>query len=272
MKTKFILFGVVVLLCVSLKAQTSGLYGKRNYLEVNGLSNLRLFGLLIDEAYYYKPLGNGVIAGRDMIDVGCRMTLGRVFSNSFAFGIEAGMDFQSIGMSSGSFTVPYTDQWGYEYYQYVSFQHEMLDTRTISIMPKVSFTKKGGLLPIGLNHEIGFGINSTKVIDKDYNYRLISGTEYLSAQDSVKLDQRYVDYDQKYSGFTLMYAFKIKTPVSKKVMINYGLRYTLNLRNFGQLIPNSNQVIVSSDDISRSIGRMRISNMMTFNLGISYAF
>lgn len=272
MKTEYKLIAFIILFCGPLYAQPSGLYGKRNYIEVNGLSNFRLFGLLIDENYYYKSSGNGVTAGRDIIDLGYRVTLGRVFSNSFAFGIEGGMDFQSIGMSSGSFKVPYTDSWGNEYYQYVSYHHEMLDTRTISIMPKISFTKKGGLLPIGLNHEIGFGLNSTKVIEKDYNYRLISGMEYMNSTDSVKLDLRYVDYDQKYSGFTLMYAFKIKTPVSKKVMINYGLRYTLNLRNYGQLIPSSNQVLVSSYDVSRNIGRMRISNMMSFNLGVSYAF
>lgn len=272
MKTGIKLIVVLLLFCSSIQAQTSGLYGKRNYLELNGLSNFRLFGFLFDESYYYKPSGNGVTPGYDFMDFGYRVTLGRVFSNSFAFGIEAGMDFQSIGIPSEYYNIEYIDQWGYESTASIYHKHEMLDTRTLTIMPKISFTKVGGLLPIGLNHEIGFGINSTKVKDKDYNYRIIYGSEYMSAEDSTKLDQRYADYDQKYSGFTMMYAFKIKTPISKKVMINYGLRYTLNLRNYGQFFPNNSQVIVESDDISRSIGRMRLSNVMTFNLGVSYAF
>lgn len=272
MKAKIATALFILFFVTTLNGQTSGLYGKRNYIEVNGLSNLRLFGLMFDDGSYYKSSGNSVTAGKDIVDLGFRFTLGRVVSNNFAFGLEAGMDFQSIGMSDEYHSVDYTDQWGNTYYQSIYFHHEMLDTRTVSIMPKISFTKKGGLLPIGLNHEIGFGINSTKVIDKDYNYRIISGSEYLSAQDSTRLEDQYVDFDQKYGGFTIMYAFKIKTPVSKRIMINYGLRYTLNLRNYGQFFASSNQHFESSADISQNIGRMRISNLMTFNLGVSYAF
>jgi hypothetical protein len=272
MKKKNIILLLFSIFVFSANAQTSGLYGKRNYLELNGLGNFRLFGLFLDEGEYYKPSGNNVIAGKDIFDVGFRATLGRVISNNFAFGLEVGMDYQSIGQSESYFSVDYTDQWGTTYYQSVNLHHEMLDTRTTSFMPKFSFTKKGGLLPIGLNHEIGVGFNSTKVIEKDYNFRITSGAEYLSAQDSIKIDQRFVDYKQSYSGFTLMYAFKIKTPVSKKVMINYGLRYTLNLRNFGEMHANGNQTVESNYSTARNIGRMRISNLMSFNLGLSYAF
>jgi hypothetical protein len=267
MKSTFLIIITSVLFGGSFHAQTSGLYGKRNYIEINGLSNFRLFGILFDESNYYKASGSSLVESRDIIDFGYRITLGRVTSDHFAFGIEGGMDFQSLGIPGQYFQVKDPNS-----YNAVYHKHEMLDIRTISIMPKISFTKKGGLLPIGLNHEIGIGYNSSKVVDKDYEYRIISGGEGMSAIDSMYLDKQYVDYDQRYGGMTFMYAFKVKTPISKRVMINYGLRYTLNLRNYGQFISSNSASIVSSRDIAFDLGRMRISNLMTFNLGITYAF
>jgi hypothetical protein len=139
-------------------------------------------------------------------------------------------------------------------------------------MPKLTFTKEGGLLPIGLNHEIGIGYTRTKIVDKDYNFKINSGSEYLSAEDSVKIDTHYADYNEKYGGMTFMYAFKIKTPISKKIMINYGLRYTLNLKSFSFKSSGSSQYVQSAADMARNIGKKRVLNFLTFNLGLSYAF
>ncbi len=267
MKSTFLLIITTVLLGGSVNAQTSGFYGKRNYIEVNGLSNFRLFGIIFDESVYYKAMGGNLLSSRDIMDFGCRFSVGRVSSDHFAFGIEVGMDFQSLGIPSQYFQLSDPNSYGVVYHK-----HEMLDVRTLSIMPKISFTNDGGLLPIGLNHEIGIGYNSSKIVDKDYEYRVIDGGEYMTSVDSLYLDRQYADYDQRYGGFTIMYAFKVKTPISKRVMINYGLRYTLNLRNYGQFIKNNSPSTVSSRDIAYDLGRMRISNLMTFNLGITYAF
>lgn len=264
---------IIILFFVSYSfSQTTGLYGKKNYIEVNGLSNFRLFELMFDQRDYYKPMGNTVTRGRDLVDFGYRVTLGRVMTDNFALGIEAGMDYQSVGFESNFMDLSYTDPFGNTYYNSCVILHEMMDIHTFSVMPKLTFTKEGGLLPIGLNHEIGIGYTRTKIVDKDYNFKINSGSEYLSAEDSVKIDTHYADYNEKYGGMTFMYAFKIKTPISKKIMINYGLRYTLNLKSFSFKSSGSSQYVQSAADMARNIGKKRVLNFLTFNLGLSYAF
>lgn len=253
-------------------SQNSGLYGKKTFIELNGLGSIPMFGWFLNETGpIYKANGKSLTQGNDNFNYGFRVTLGRVLKRNTALSLELGYDYRNVS-GPEYVTTKYLDQWGYYSEQYVQLKHEMFDVSTFSIMPKIEWTKSGGLLPIGLNHQIGIGYSSAKIQEKDYIYRITSGAEYLSASDSANFSEKLVDYDQRYKGFSLMYAFNIRKPITKSLMINYGIRYTLNLRQYGQTFSGSSNYLMDHSEAAQKIGRTQLTNFMTFNLGVSYAF
>lgn len=253
-------------------AQNNGLFGKKTFVEFNGQGCIPVFGWFLNETgTIYKSEGKTLLEGRDNFNYGFRAVLGRVITRNTALSLELGYDYSNIA-GPEYVSVPFTDQWGYSYTQYLQLKHEMYDITTFAVMPKIEFTKAGGLLPIGLNHQIGIGYSSTQIKEKDYIYRITYGEEYLSPSDSANFEKKLVNYNQKYKGFTLMYAFNIRTPITKNLMINYGVRYSVNIRSYGQLYSGTSNYFQSASDIAQRIGRTRLTSMINFNLGLTYAF
>ena len=54
-------------------------------------------------------------------------------------------------------------------------------------MPKIEFTTHNGLLPVGLNHQIGFGFTSTRLIEDKYSYRILD--YYFPSFIPIPLDE-----------------------------------------------------------------------------------
>lgn len=274
---KTILTISILLLGFTSIGQNTGLYGKRKYIEINGLGNIPLFGWWINNSannYYYKKSGtNSLTEGKDYFNYGYRIALGIAGKGMIGFGLEFGQEFFNIAAPIyGSYY--YTDPWsGYAYYQNIGVMHEALEVKTMSIIPKLEFTSSGANLPVGINHQIGLGYTTTQIIEKDYFLKIDQDdvSYFASSADSSNFVNNFIDYNKKYRGYTFLYNFNIKTPISKKVMINYGIRYTLNIRNWRESFASSNSSW-SPDDISRTIGRYRIANFLTFNLGASYSF
>lgn len=256
------------------KSQNTGLYGSRTFIEINSTSNMPIFSWFMDDNDQYKPtgVGNNLMLSTDKINYGISGVIGRSGKKNVGVSLEFAYAFQNI---AGPRYLPdfgeYTDQWGYISSYSIYMVHERLDVRTLTIMPKLEFTNKGGTLPVGLNHQIGIGYTVSTVKKKDYIYRLFDGSENLTDADSANFKNNIINYDQQYKGITLLYAFNIRTPLSKHLMINYGIRYTLNVRNLGQYIPSSSYYY-DEDLIKRNIGRMRMLNFLTFNIGLSFAF
>lgn len=256
------------------RSQNTGLYGKRTFVEINSTSNIPIFSWLWAERNQYKASGVGstMYQTLDKLNYGIHGVVGRSGKKNVGFSLEFGYDFQNIAGPDYLYdAITYTDEWGYENSYSLYMKHERLDVRTITIMPKLEITKKGGTLPVGLNHQIGLGYTISSIKEKDYVYTITEGEQYLTGEDSVNFEKNLINFDQKYKGFTLLYAFNVRTPISRSLMINYGIRYTLNLRNFGQFIPNSTHYY-SEYDIKKDIGRTRALNFLTFNIGLTYAF
>ncbi len=254
-------------------AQNTGLYGKKRFLEVNGLGYVPIIGwFAADLNEVYKREGNLLLPGKDIINYGFRLNLGTTVKRNVALSVEFGYDYANI-VANDYVDVDGVDNWGYNTTARYYFDHEMLDITSMVIMPKIEFTKDGGLLPLGLNHQIGIGYTSSTVKDREYLYTT-SGFNYeyfTPNEDPEKLIDKIANYDQKHIGYSFLYAFNVRTPITKSLLINYGLRYTLNIRNRSQIYSPGNYGM-SAEEVSSRIGRMRLSNAITFNLGLTFAF
>ena len=270
---RFLFFSLLLTTSAISFAQNSGLYGKKRFLEVNGLGYMPIIGwFAADLNEVYKKEGNLLLQGKDIINYGFRLNLGTTVKRNVALSIEFGYDYANIN-SQEYINVPGTDDWGYSYTAQYYIQHEMLDVNSMVIMPKIEITKDGGLLPLGLNHQIGIGYTSSIVKDRDYLYKT-SGFNYENftpSEDPETLIENLVNFDQKFKGYSFLYAFNVRTPVTKSLLINYGLRYTLNLTQMSPTYSPGNFGIESTD-VASLIRRMRLTNVITFNLGLTFAF
>lgn len=266
MKIKLSIF--ILLASFQLQAQSSGYLGKRSIIEVEGLGNFPLFGILTHfDSPYYKKFGNSSLTQtKNYIDYGWRVSYARISNRNVGFGVEFGYDYQNI-------TFPEYDNRVDIGYESVMFRHEMLDLSSVNITPKLIFSTRGGLVPVGFAHEIGIGYSSSKVVEKDY---VIMATQNASLMtDSVKdyIHENYVDYGYRYSGVTFMYGMKMRVPLSKRLLLNYGFKYMLHLRNIFNDQVFTHSTIISNSMLQREIGRnTRVMNFISLNLGLAFAF
>jgi hypothetical protein len=272
---KSVLALMIILICNSSFGQNTGLYGKRNYLEFNLLGNVPVFNWWIRDNPHYKKLGSqSLTEGRDILNNGFRLAFGHAGKKRTGVGIEFGMDYQDFaGPEYGYYY--FVNDWGYDDSRYITIKHQAVRVQTMTIMPKLEFTSKGANLPVGINHQIGIGYTSSKLMDKDYIMIInqYDATEFQTSADSANFVNNFVDYDFKHKGFTFLYNFNIKTPVSKKVMINYGIRYTFHVKNPFQDYTVGYRVSGwGTSEVGRLINRHRMTNFLTFNLGASYSF
>lgn len=254
-------------------SQDHGYFGKKNTLSINiNASNPLIYNYLNSGVATYKASGNGVVIGKSQIDYGYSGAFSHYFSGNFGLGAEVAATYGKIN-TDDSYTIFDPNSFSYEY---VSLDVEQLSIRTITIMPKIEFNPIGDQLPVGINHQIGFGVSTTKLLEKDYKYRLVSANNG-NAQFGTSL---YAPYQKvgKYYNLTAMYAFNIRTPISKSLMINYGLRYNLNfalsslIDELGFGTDNYNNSNGPAMQIRDEIRQKRISSIMNFNIGITYVF
>jgi hypothetical protein len=268
MKSLLITVIATILFIPEFHAQNSGLYGNKNYIEISGLGYYPLFANAFNkssypELKYFKLKNNTLNETKDRFNYGFRVTLGTAIKRNFGLAVEGGISYMNIP-TPVSFRTPN--------YYYYTVHHEMLDVRTISILPKIEFTKEGGLLPIGLSHQIGFGYFINQIVDRDYVYQLVSGQQVLTQQEIATIGERFVNTERKYKGYTLLYSFTIRTPITKSIMINYGIRYTLNLLNQDKSLPYVDANLYSARDVQFQLRRRQLTNFLTFNLGATFAF
>lgn len=274
---------IISALCLSglANSQTFGYFGKKNSLSINGNGSIPIIYWYTKREYTnYKRSGNTLSQGNDAFDYGMNIAYTHCFSGSFALGFEYDLLFGNVkAPQSGTYFV-YDANGGYDYYAYFDMKHEQLSIRTNVFMPKIEYTFTGSQLPFGINNQLGIGYSTTKVLEKDYLYK-VSNNDI--AADSNLVSNKMIEYDElnAIKGITIMYAFNIRTPLSRSLMINYGIRYTLNLTfspesTLGLSTLNDNQsnskYYTNYNEIKNLVGGKRISSIMNLNLGLTYVF
>lgn len=238
--------------------QNPGYFGKTNILEVNTIFNIPLFPNLIgDKLYSYD---NGQYQKKnDLLDYGFQFGYFHNFSKKFALGMRVDHKYYSAGVRS--------------YYTPVG-SNERFEASNWHFVPTVSFTMKGGVLPIGISHEIGAGYKIDKLIEKDYRYSY--SVEDLNLQDDVDTSNfQLYNFDNKSFGFvTLNYTIKLRYPIKDWLVLNFGFNYRLT---FFQKIKGSNIETEPSYFINRKAAQQGIQSRERWGLaqgfvGVSFPF
>ena len=281
---------IISALCLSSLSysQTYGYFGKKNTLSINGTGAVPVFYWFIKrEVNNYKSNGNKLTQQNDLFDAGLNIAYTHAFSGSFAFGFEYDLLFGNVKGPTRGY-LPYDDDYYNYNYNIIELKHEELSIRTNVFMPKIEYTFTGTQLPLGINNQLGIGYSTTKIIEKDYIYVVPNLSSYGSMDSTKIVNRKSFDYDElkAIKGITIMYAFNVRTPISKHLMINYGIRYTLNMSftpesstfvedfvySSGTEMPKSNTYLMDSNEIKGAVGKKRLSSIMTLNLGLTYVF
>lgn len=266
-------------------SQKGGLYGKNRFVEFSLVGNSPVINNLSNKAgFYVKNGSNSLVEGSDRFNGGFYGAIGIAPRRNFAISLSGGLWYSNSVAPNQIF---FPDSYSYSGYSSIYVYHENLSIRTMTIMPILHFGGSRELLPVGLSHELGFGYSSSSVVKKDYVVRTNGSNIYANNQlytdipkliDSiVAVNGSYINYDQKYKGFVLMYGLKFRTPLNKRLMLNYGIRYTVNfVNNEGYntySTPNNynyNNALFAQ--IVSQIRRTQLRNLLSLNIGLSFAF
>ncbi len=270
----------LLILCVnSTHAQKDyGFYGSKFIVQTEGLINSPIFYNIVSIAsgnINFKEENGKLTKSKDMFNYGYRFSLGYALKRNIAFLVELGQDFSNV----------YPEDYPI-YYDFDSprvTEHERLNTVSTSILPKFEFASSKSLLPMGLGHQVGFGIERTRVVDKDYRYTLdyyyLTDSSKVYSQSDSDLDPINFELIPKIKRYVLMYALSIRTPLTKHLLLNYGVRYSLRFgRAENQFIPTNypdTKPIGNSgftNDVIEKTARMRSLSIININVGLTYTF
>ncbi len=254
-------------------AQNPGYFGKKNVLDfsVNFQSPLfaNLRTLSRKDATFLALDGSNLISKKDQFDWGFRFNYSRPLKRNFAIGLEFGFDYFSVQRESRR-----------ENYGSYNFYFENIDVNSMSIMPKFEFSSDGGLLPMGISHQLGFGVRLIKPVDKEYT--VAASEEYLLYSSSINIPiepdySSYLKYDgPSIKGYTLMYALNFRSPLTKSLMLNYGIRYTLNFMGSTYIndynVENLSDLELNEAEFTDIVRYRKQFSLIQANIGLSLAF
>jgi len=272
---KWIILVVCVLMVQFGFSQDFGFFGKKNNISVNGLGNIPLIYTFANNGTTpYKTEGSNIVKGSNLFDYGMNVSYSHAFSGKFALGFEYALNFAKCnGPNLG--VINYENNGIYSAAIYL--KHEQLSIRTMTYMPKIEFSILGEQLPFGINNQLGIGFSTTAIIEKDY--AVSRDDSYFidpliaSAFDSKKV---YNPAISNLKGITVMYGFNIRTPISKNVLINYGIRYTLNTSFNSDKISldpaSTSNYYLTESEIHSIVRTKRITSVLALHIGINYVF
>lgn len=290
---KYLLILSILILSVLHAQDNKGYYNSKFYVSIETLLNTPIFynGYGKD---YVTSYDKSLVSKLNWLNYGFRTSFGLILKRNVAFVLEFGVDRAKCYTPRNiTHHEEFIDNKGYENYNDYKYHLKMesLNSNSFYFMPRFEFTNKLGLLPMGLTHSVGIGICRSYIQNKNYNVEIFPGESYV--YDSLTnyheyLDEEFTpvitDYKDKMidinnqipaKSIQLMYALSIKTALTKKIFLNYGLRYNFNLVNIFQrrseFVNYKGGYYLSSANIIYCINRQKTFNFMNFTLGLTYA-
>lgn len=248
----------------TVQGQNDGLYGKKWCVDFSTSGHLPLFNFT--NGNVNKSRGGTLISKKDLFDYGFRTGASYALSNNFAFGIEFDFEFSNVDTPE-NIEIKYPSSYGS-----ITIIHEALTTMSTVIMPTFTFTSSDGILPIGLSHQVGIGFLQTKVLKKDYDYKIFNVTNSFGELPITSdFEEEFYDYDlDSYKGVTLMYTLNVRTPINEFMMITYGIRYNANILLSPDIFIADNSYYPQTQAF-RNIRRRTLRTLISFNLGMAFA-
>lgn len=266
------IFALTLCICtaVAANAQNPGYFNRKNVVEFSMNGQYPIFPNIkyITGSNFYKVKNGMLTNSRDRFDFGFRFAYMRTLKRNFGLGLEFGYDYYSIQREG---TSAYLEA---PYYYYVNIDFSKMDVSSMMIMPKLEFSNKGSVLPMGIAHQIGIGIRMVKPVDKEYSYA--SGQYDNYTMEAIPIPEKYKYKGGSVRGLTLMYAVNMRTPLSKRLFLNYGLRYTLNFMSKPSYLEQQtiqDSGLEMSEAEFRLIARERKQlSFIQASIGLSFAF
>lgn len=264
-------------------SQTKGYFGKKNILEFGlSIQNPALYNFNIsvgsdyEESKAYLNKNGTLRSGYPKLNLGYRLSLGRMLERNFGFYIESGLSYFSVVPTLESYSI-----YGSSNIMYSNLQGEMVDIQSFSIVPKIEFATKDALLPIGVSNQIGFGFNYYKAIAKDY-IGTVMGNNYdslgygIEVPIAINQDNYYNFNNRAIKGYTFLYKLSMRIPINEKMFFHFGFRYTFNfVPSYFSTFSNSSTTssdILTYENMRSMIKRKENRNLINFETGISYSF
>lgn len=258
------------------KIKNNGYYGKRTFFDLSTVISVPLFSNVFADNTAFKKAGAGLSPGKDYFNYGFRISIGHASKRNFAVLFEYGQDYSNIYPN----IYIQSDYSGSNNYYQANFKHEMMDVKTNIFMPKLEFATRNSLLPMGLSHQIGIGYSKSKIALHEYTY-LLTGED----ENGVPFTGGYKTYDAKdgnnqlinskrirpVNKVILLYALNLRSPISKSLMINYGIRYTLQVGRFDPYQNSGDGTYLDENDLMELISRQRSFSFMSFHIGLTLA-
>ncbi|MBU2019351.1 MAG: hypothetical protein KJ941_06880 [Bacteroidetes bacterium] len=280
---------IIFIFCTSLSiSQTSGYLGKRNLIGFNLIGSIpltyNLFVLNSSTAYGQYKVENGKFEeASNLFSSGFSFSASRVLKNRFALGLE----FRSVNYKT---LMPYSINIRKQNSQF-AFSGELLrapylKVNDITFSPYVEWTKEGGLLPIGLVHQLGINIHSLSLENPKSDF--LMRYQYFDENSNYTMEQSNetpLDIDQiNLLAFGVNYKLQLRVPINEYLLFHVGVRYQMNIfmsqnyTGFDWLYTTNGTyegkdvTFFSSDEIMFNIRRSYRLNIAQIESGISFAF
>lgn len=265
-------------------SQNFGFYGKKNLVDLNVSVYTPLIQKWFDDGdnnVHYKSSGGNLVDYKDRIEAAYSLSYLRSLSKKMSFGIEIG--FQKLDVSIGEYMgrQVYNSILGYTDYESMTGKLEDFNCSHMFIVPKFEFSKDDGIFGMGIKNQIGFGIGRTTFKEKDYlfdlryeNYASNGYSIALTESQKTAFKSEMYNFEQnKFKNFIIFYALNFRKPLSKNLFLNYGFKYTLNIINrSADVVNENNKYWIKNFEMESLIRQDRLSNVVSFKLGVSYAF
>lgn len=271
----------------SYSQNNEGYFGKKMYISFENIMHSPILYNVFSEATC--KVDNNLNPKRDWFNWGFRIDYGYILKRNKAISFETGIDYFQIYPNDGvqNYNCYYNTFNKSDNPLAMSYgvKQEPFDIRSFIFIPKLELAIKNALLPLGLTHQIGLGFSSSKVKERVYNtkaqtsvpiYQFGSVIGY-NISDSTNHYQKYV-YDfsntKPMINYILVYAIGIRAPISKNLMIHYGIRYTLNFHWFIPTVLTDyyNPYFYNHSEMRKLIAKERGVSILNFNLGLTYVF
>jgi hypothetical protein len=254
---------IIVISHVVFSQKNSGFYGHKLFIQSEFLGNYPFFSNLgqSNGNTNYVCVSNTLVAQKDRFNFGFRINAGYAFKRNMSLLLELGQDYSNA--------TPNNQIYFNDFFGNLNIQHEMVDLVTNIIIPKIEFGTSNSLFPMGLSHQFGLGVAKTNLKEKDYlwrynDYQFVTPYTHYSENQSNPID---FNQASKIKKIVLLYALNIRTPVSEHLMINYGIKYTLN---FGS--KNTFDESTYTGLLMKNIATHRSRSFINASIGLTYVF
>lgn len=206
----------------SIWSQQLGYFGRKNFLEIAAQSSVGVGTSQLNEKMY-KQSGNRLSSSSDMAHFYGSVIIGRVMKKKLSMSLEIRSSIGQYIPGPTGFLSPLSNT-------AVGIKHERLLLNTFSFIPTFEIGGKKSLLPIGLTHQLGLGISTDRIAEKDYLYTL-PNSSFQPDLDAYLATKKTIVKAYTASEFNVSYTLKCRIPYSRKNMISVGLRFQGNFTN-----------------------------------------